>query len=62
MTDGHDSSSKSEPNMLLGKRGVQQCDENSGAEVEERTSKCEKMQVDGFESKAAGVHEHPCRA
>ena len=48
--------------MLLGKRGVQQCDENSGAEVEERTSKCEKMQVDGFESKAAGVHEHPCRA
>nr|POE83263.1 cysteine-rich receptor-like protein kinase 29 [Quercus suber] len=39
MTDGHDSSSMSEPNTLLGKRGVQQREEHIGAEAEERTSK-----------------------
>ena len=48
--------------MILGKRGVQQREENCGAEVEERTSKREKVQVDGHECKAAGVHEHPCQA
>ena len=62
MTDGHDSSSIIESNVLLGKRRVQQRDENRGEETEERTSKREKMQVDGLDSKTAGVHEHPCRA
>ena len=62
MTDGQDSSSISEPNMILGKRGTQQRDENSGAEAEERMCKRENMQDDDFESKAVGVHEHPYRA
>uniref|UniRef100_A0A7N2L4A2 DUF4283 domain-containing protein n=1 Tax=Quercus lobata TaxID=97700 RepID=A0A7N2L4A2_QUELO len=62
MTDGRDSSCIIESNVLLGKRKAQQRDENRGEETEERTSKREKMQVDGLESKTAGVHEHPCRA
>ena len=62
MTDGQDSSCIIESNVLLGKRRAQQRDENRGEETEERTSKREKMQVDGLESKTAGVHEHPCRA
>ena len=62
MIDGQESLSMSEPIMILGKRGVQQREENCGVEVEERTSKREKVQVDGHECKAAGVHEHPCQA
>ena len=62
MIDGQESLSMSELIMILGKRGVQQREENCGAEVEERTSKHEKVQVDGHECKATGVHEHPCQA
>lgn len=62
MTDGQKPSILIEPTTILGKCGVQQLEDNGGADSKGQTSKREKVQDDVHNCKAAKMYEHPYRA
>ena len=62
VSEGNKKSRLIEPNMILGKRGVQLIEVDREADSSDQRSKSEKIQEDVFISKAARVQDHPCRA
>ena len=62
VSEGNKKSGLTEPNMILGKRGVQLIEVDSEADLGGQMSKREKIQEDDLINKAVGVQDHPCRA
>lgn len=62
VSEGNKKSRLTEPNTILGKRGVQLIEVDSEVDLGGQTSKHEKIQEDDLISKAARVQDHAYRA
>ena len=60
VSEGNKKSGLTEPNTILGKRGVQLIEVDSEAELGGQMSQREKIQEDDLINKATGVQDHPC--